>query len=324
MSIDAFKSELFKRAIGPGATWQIADFHVHAPSSSDYEYRATDAVEKLGRELSAGKYTFAVILKHQEFPSREELSALQSYCPQTKLIPGAEINVLVDALSKKIGKDYFFHCIVAVDPDSLGDYGYVLRKAQEKFTYRFGDYPAGFRSSIIDLGKFFREEGALFIPAHLHQAKEPSTSRSIDDLYEDEAFLGFIRDGAFNALEVRERSTAEFFDGNKVTQDKLSIPAAICVAYSDAHHHDHIAARDRNTWVRVEKKSFSELSAALSFRHRVSLTSHRNAYPRIIGLHVVGAFIPECWVVFNEGLNALIWKQGFWEDCFARMSTICA
>ena len=47
-------------------------------------------------------------------------------------------------LSKKVNKDYFFHCIVAVDPDMSGDYGYVLQKAKEQFTYKGTEYPAGF------------------------------------------------------------------------------------------------------------------------------------------------------------------------------------
>jgi hypothetical protein len=128
-------------------------------------------------------------LKHQEFPTRQELTDLRKHCQGTTLIPGAEINVFVDALSKKINKDYFFHCIVAVDPDMSRDYGYVLKKAKDQFTYKGTEYPAGFHSSILDLGAFFRKHGALFIPAHLHQSKSPENSRSIDDLYDDEAFL---------------------------------------------------------------------------------------------------------------------------------------
>ena len=128
MSIEEFVRGLKDHAVGPGASWLKADFHVHAPNSSDYEYRGADATEQLGRALKAADYSFAVILKHQEFPSREELAVLGKYCPDTTLIPGAEINVFVDALSKKVNKDYFFHCIVAVDPDANGDYGFVLQK----------------------------------------------------------------------------------------------------------------------------------------------------------------------------------------------------
>src|SRR5690349_15274892 len=146
MSIEAFVSTLRKKGVGPGARWHKADFHVHAPASSDYEYGGADAPEQLGRALREAEHSFAVILKHQEFPTREELAALRKHCHATTLIPGAEINVFVDALSKKVNKDYFFHCIVAVDPDMAGDYSYVLQKAKEHFTYKGTEYPAGFHS----------------------------------------------------------------------------------------------------------------------------------------------------------------------------------
>jgi DNA repair ATPase RecN len=310
MNIASFRRELAASAIGPGAHWRKADFHIHVPGSSDYEYRAVDAFERLGQALSSTGCDFAVVLKHQEFPSREEIRRLQAHCPKTTLIPGAEINVLVDALFKKIGKDYFFHCIVAVDPAQDGDYGYLLRRAQEEFTYRPGDYPAGFRSSILDLGNFFRSNNALFIPAHLHQSKSPETSRSIDDLYEDDAFLGFVKAGAFDALEVRQRKTAAFFDGNKLTAEGLPIPPSVCVSSTDAHHHDHVLQRQRGTWVRVECSTFAELSSALHFPHRVSLDAPQVAHSRIVGMHVVGTFVPESWFSFSEGLNAFIGSKG--------------
>lgn len=310
MTIKDFRAQLARTAVGPGASWQRADFHVHMPGSSDYEYKSGDAVERLGEALREGHYSFAVILKHQEFPSRLELEALQRHCPHTTLIPGAEINVIVDALFKKIGKDYFFHCIVAVDPDSTGDYGYVLRKAQEQFTYRPGEYPAGFRSSIVDVGRFFRESGALFIPAHLHQSKAPENSRSIDDLYDDDSFLSFVRDNAFDALEVRQKQTAAFFTGSETTPDGAAIPGIVCVASSDAHRHEHISDRNRSTWIRAETRSFTELTAALTFRHRVSLDPISTAHSRVVGMHVVGAFVPDVWVAFNEGFNALIGSKG--------------
>jgi hypothetical protein len=308
VSLDKFATALPK-GVGPGAMWHKVDFHVHAPSSVDYEYHGPDAVEKLGRALSYGRYSMAVILKHQEFPSPLELEALAAYCPETKLLPGAEINVLVDALSKKIGKDYFFHCILVVDPEA-GDFTYALRMAREKFAFRDSDYPAGFRSSVLDLGRFFHEKGALFIPAHLHQGKDPAVSRSIDDLYDDDAFLGFVSDGAFTALEVRQPTTASFFDGATKTKDNRLIPPSVCVASSDAHSHEHLPERSRATWVRMEAPSFTELAASLAFRHRVSLSEPAVDRARVIGLHVVGAFIPEMWIHFNEGLNALIGGKG--------------
>ncbi|MGE3959895.1 MAG: AAA family ATPase [Vicinamibacterales bacterium] len=280
------------------------------PGSSDYEYKGDDAKKQLGDALRAAGLSFAVVLKHQEFPAKQELADLQSHCSDTRLIPGAEINVFVDALGKKVNKDYFFHCIVAVDPSTGGDYGYVLQKAKEQFAYKGAEYPSGFHSSILDLGRFFRTHGALFIPAHLHQSKAPETSRSIDDVYDDDAFLGFVGDGAFDALEVRQRATATFFDGTRQTPAGAAIPASVCVMSSDAHHHDHVVQRQRWTWVRTETTAFADLAAALSFRHRVTLEQPTVTHARVLGMHVVGAFIPEAWVSLNDGLNALIGSKG--------------
>lgn len=237
-AIKEFRRNLDKKAHGPGARWLKADFHVHLPTSHDYKYRGDDAFERLGRALEAADLSFAIVLKHESFATKAELAKLQPHCPSVTLIPGAEINVLVDALFKKIGKDYFFHCIVASDPDDVDEYGHILRSAQDEFQYRKGAYPAGFTSSIVDVAGHFRHAGSLFIPAHLHQSKAPEDSRSIDDLYEDEAFLGFVNQGTFDALEVRQTATAVFFDGTRKTSESLDIPRISCVWSSDAHHHD--------------------------------------------------------------------------------------
>lgn len=311
MSIAEFKKQLAKSAVNRGANWLKADFHVHAPGSSDYEYRGDDAFALLGAAIDQKECRFAIILKHQEFPTHEELTKLQKYCRRTTLIPGAEINVFVDALFKKIGKDYYFHCIVAVDPDGDRNYNYILTRAKETFRYRENEsYPAGFTSAIVDIGKFFRERGAIFIPAHLHQGKSADTSRSIDDLYDDEAFLGFINEKAFDALEVRAPSTAAFFDGMTQTKEGLNIPLMVCVQSTDSHHHEHMANRNKVTWIRSEKPTFDELKAALTFRHRVRLSEPTIGHARVVGIHVVGSFIKEVWVPLNEGFNALIGSKG--------------
>ena len=119
-----------------------------------------------------------------------------------------------------------------------------------------------------------------------------------------------MREGAFTALEVRQSATAAFFDGAKKTNEGQIIPRSVCVASSDAHHHMHIAERNRCTWVRTENTSFTELAASLSFPHRVALNHPKVDHPRVLGLHIVGAFIPECWLILNEGLNALIGSKG--------------
>ena len=308
-AIGEFGRNLRSKGRGPGANWLKADFHVHLPTSHDYEYKGDDAFERLGTALESAKLDFAILLKHEVFATKTELDRLQQYCPTVTLIPGVEINILVDALfKKKIGKDYFFHCIVATDPADDDEYSHILRSARDKFHYRNSDYPAGFRSTIVDVATHFREVGALFIPAHLHQAKSAENSRSIDDLYDDDSFLGFIREGVFDALEVRQIETARFFDGEHKTQDDLSIPHISCVQSSDAHHHDVVGRR--STWVRVEKRIFGELKAALSLPHRVMLTEPKTTHPYVMGIHVVGRFIPDAWISLNQGLNALIGGKG--------------
>ena len=307
-TITEFAKKLRANAIGPGARWVTADFHVHLPTGHDYLYRDADAFQRLGNALESARLSFAVVLKHESFATKAELAQLQEHCPSVALIPGVEINCFVDALFKKVGKDYFFHCIVAADPDDRDEYGHVLRAARDKFQYREGDYPAGFRSGIVDVAAQFRNAGALFIPAHLHQAKSPEESRSIDDLYEDEAFLGFVGGGAFDALEVRDVKTATFFDGTKKTKDGLQIPRISCVRSSDAHHHNGVGSKQ--TWIRCEKETFGELKAALALPYRVSLTEPGSSHARVVGLHVAGSFITEAWVSLNDGLNALIGGKG--------------
>lgn len=310
MTISDFRRNLSTKGHGPGAQWLKADFHVHLPTGHDYEYKSEDAFEQLGKALTAAELSFAVVLKHETFATKAELAKLQPFCPSVTLIPGVEINVLVDALFKKIGKDYFFHCIVAADPDDEDEYSHILRAARDKFQYREGDYPAGFRSSIIDVAAHFRKAGALFIPAHLHQGKAPETSRSVDDLYDDDAFLGFVADGVFDAIEVREIATSDFFDGLHKTGDGRAIPHISCVRSSDAHHHDAVGIRQRATWVRAENNNFGELKAALALTHRVMLTRPDVAHAQVVGMHVVGSFIADTWIILNDGLNALIGSKG--------------
>ena len=112
----------------------------------------------------------------------------------------------------------------------------------------------------------------------------------------------------FDALEVRQTKTAEFFDGTHKTQDDLTIPHVSCVRSSDAHHHKVVG--HRATWVRVESRTFGELKAALALPHRVTLTKPEATHARVIGLHVVGAFIEDVWLNLNQGLNALIGGKG--------------
>jgi len=310
-TVPSFIEQLKAANVSAGATYGKADFHVHYPGVDDYEYKAADACAQLSKQLTDLEYRYAVVLRHQQFPSKQELEQLQQLCPNTCLVPGAELNVFVDALGKKVNKDYYFHCIIAVDPAKPDDFNYLLTKAREKLTYEdTGSYPSGFRSNIVDVAHFFRDEGSLFIPAHLHQCKAPENSRSIDDVYDDDAFLGFVNRDLFTALEVREISTASFFRGSARTKEGHLIPHAVCVQSSDAHHHEHIAARHRCTWIQTEGNSYAELEAAMSFPHRVRLERPATSHTRIVAVHVVGAFLKDVWVAFNPSMNFLIGCKG--------------
>lgn len=311
MRIEEFESNLYKHSKSIGGVFKKADFHVHAPHSGDYKYKKSDATEKLGQALTDAEYSFAVIVEHGRMPERTLLRELGEYCPKTKLIPGAEINVYVDVLFKKVSKDHFFHCLVAVNPEQSDDYNFILSNAKKELAFREdGNGPGGFHSNILEIGRFFQSQDALFIPAHLHQSKPPQTSRSIDDIYDDPDFLRFIEDGAFCALEVRDSSTAEFFVGGKFTDKGLSIPQITCVQSTDAHSHADIPERDRFTWVKTECDNFDELRAALSFDGRTRLQASTPISSYIIGMHILGQFIPDEWIPFNSAMNCLIGCKG--------------
>lgn len=310
MKVSEFEKNLKRFGKTNGGKFLRADFHIHSPKSADYEYKNGDAIERLGQVLREQEYGFAVILEHEKMPDKSLLMELQKHCPTTFLLPGAEINIFVDAIFKKVAKEYFFHCILIVDPKQDRDYEFILEKTKEKFTYKDKVYPSGFTSSIVDIGKFFIEEGALFIPAHLHQSKPPENSRSIDDIYDDTDFLNFIEDAAFSALEVRGITTAAFFIGGKKTTNGQIIPAINCVRSSDAHHHEHIIERNRYTLVKSENPSFEELKASLSFRDRVSLVPIAINYSQILGVHVSGQFIKDEWIALSPSMNCLIGCKG--------------
>jgi len=213
-------------------------------------------------------------------------------------------------LDKKVSKDHFFHCLVIADPEQSHDPGYLIHRAKESLTYRSDSPPSGFHSAIEDVAKLFSDQGVLFIPAHLHQSRPPQDSRSIDDIYDDDDFLGFIERGLFSALEVRKLDTAQFFDGRQTTQNNTPIPRITCVRSSDAHSHEHIVQRNRATWIQAEEASFKELQAALSFPHRVALEAPQANHAQVLGMHIAGQFLAEEWIAFSPAMNCFIGCKG--------------
>ena len=66
--IQNFKRLLEKNSGSSGGQFCKADFHVHLPGSSDYEYRNEDAFEKMGQAITNLGLRVANVVKHQEFP----------------------------------------------------------------------------------------------------------------------------------------------------------------------------------------------------------------------------------------------------------------
>lgn len=94
MNAIEFEQQLKRLSKTNGGNFQKVDFHIHSPGSADYEYKGPDAIELLGEVLRVNDYGFAVIVEHQRMLGQNILSALQKHCPKTRLIPGAQINVL--------------------------------------------------------------------------------------------------------------------------------------------------------------------------------------------------------------------------------------
>ena len=94
MGINDFKARLAAAKVGAGGEFVKADFHVHMPASSDYEYKHTDSYDKMASALTSSKTAIAVVLKHQEFPSPSEIEKLQQLCASTSLLPVRRIEYL--------------------------------------------------------------------------------------------------------------------------------------------------------------------------------------------------------------------------------------
>src|SRR3954470_18924831 len=112
--IDEFEKKLTATAKTYGGRSMRADFHLHSPTSHDYEYNATDVYDKLSEAINKTKLSYAVVLEHQDFPSESALEKIREKCPNTLIVPGAELNFFVDAMSAKVDKDHFYHVIVGV------------------------------------------------------------------------------------------------------------------------------------------------------------------------------------------------------------------
>ncbi|MFC1597768.1 hypothetical protein ACFL5Q_07520, partial [Planctomycetota bacterium] len=103
--------------------------------------RGADALEQLGKVITTNDYGLVVLLQHDGFPPPETLEQLRKCCPSTTILPGAEINVFVGVLNKKVSKDHFFHCLVIADADLPQEPGSLIYVAKQNLTYRDDQSP---------------------------------------------------------------------------------------------------------------------------------------------------------------------------------------
>ena len=73
--IEEFEARLNRHGETDGCRHQKVDFHIHMPGSSDYEYGGDDALDLMARQITDSGLALATIVKHQEFPTKEQLSA---------------------------------------------------------------------------------------------------------------------------------------------------------------------------------------------------------------------------------------------------------
>ena len=73
MSVSKFRQTLRTKGHGPGANWLKADFHVHLPTSHDYEYKGNDKFKLIGTALESAGLSFAILLKHETFATKAGL-----------------------------------------------------------------------------------------------------------------------------------------------------------------------------------------------------------------------------------------------------------
>ena len=129
-------------------------------------------------------------------------------------------------------------------------------------------------------------------------------SRSVDDIYTDREFLRLAKN-RFTALEVKDPSTAEFFDGKHGETNNL---LKTCIRSSDAHEVTSIG--NRVTYVQMEQPTFAELKAGLQIPFRVSLKKPDMPESYIIGLNIKGQFFSDLWLSFSPNCNAFIGVKG--------------
>lgn len=302
-----FREALFKRQ--RYGRWQKVDLHNHSPASFDYAGHVPTAAQDSARQIDDSGLSIVMFTDHGRLPDK---SFIEDVARRSRalILRGVELNVFADAFDKptgKIDREAFFHLLVGFDPGHQYDADFWLQTiykdcGQEERVVG-GNKIVGIPSEIDRVLDALKTSNALVIPAHLHSNKDAFRSRSIDDIYADPRFLGLLP--AFDAIEVTDRKTAEFFDGKHAETKGAEIS---CIQSSDAHEPKILGSRP--TWLLMQEPTFGELRAALGMRARTSLVEPPVPDSHVIGMHVEGIYLRDFWLALSPHCNVFIGVKG--------------
>jgi predicted ATPase len=304
-----FRRELDARTT-PAAAWHKVDLHSHSPTSHDFRGARATALEDFSAKILEQQLSVVGLTDHDRLPDPKFVEALRQKTGAL-VLAGLELNVFVDAFgvpADKVGKNVCFHLLIGFDPD--GPYApqywadHLFRTCRHEQRTFGGTAVRGVADGLDKIAECLQESGAYIIPAHLHSGSDAFRSRSVDKIYSDSQFLRWAREH-FTALDVRNHSTAQFFDGQHPETSHLEIG---CIRSSDAHEASQLGQYP--TWVQMEKVSFGELKAALELPGRISRQAPPTPTSYIEGIHVEGQFLKNFWMTLSPHLNVLIGVKG--------------
>jgi ABC-type dipeptide/oligopeptide/nickel transport system ATPase subunit len=309
--VQDFIRELNARSNPRFGSWHRIDLHNHTPLSHDYRYHRPDVVDVLANRIKDSKLSVVMFTDHEVLPDPWLVEDLGQRTGKL-ILPGVELNVLVEAFSKpdnKIDKDVFFHLLVGFDPEGSQNPAYwlndIYRRCSKETRSMAGREAVGISASMEQLVEVLKDANAIVIPAHLHTDHNAMNSRSVDDIYADPVFLKFCSKKAFTALEVRELETADYFDGKHVETGNLHLG---CIRSSDSHDPADLGLRF--SYAQMERPTYNELKAALELASRTSVREPVVPSSYIVGVHIRGQFFPDLWLSFSPHCNMLIAVKG--------------
>ena len=306
VTVAEFSADLKRHSLTTLGAWHKIDLHNHTPASFDYQDRTPEAARKIAERINSTGLSVIMFTDHEQLPDNNFIAEVRKHT-QALIIKGAEVNVFVDALDKKVGKNYYYHLLIGFDPSASPSPEYwiehLAHEGKQEIRNNGQQDIRGF-PSLEKIAEVLKDSDAIIIPAHLHSVNDPTKSRSIDDIYNDDVFLQHVR-STFTALEVTDPRTAAFFDGSHVETDKV---LKSCIQSSDSHSPEKVGWRP--SYALMEKLEYRELKAALQMPWRISITEPETPASYVIGMRIQGQFFPDLHISFSPHCNVLIAAKG--------------